>query len=491
MTVELFQAKVNAPAFPRDLQWLNTARPLDLSDLRGKIVLLDFWTFCCINCLHVLVQLRGIEEKYRDSVVVVGVHSAKFRAERATEAVRAAILRYDVRHPVVNDRDMRVWQEYTVRAWPTLMIIDPAGKVIGRHEGEVLVDALDTVLAGLVADYDARGLLDHRPLQWQQETRTDTTLAFPGKVVAHNDRLFIADTNHNRIVVTDLDGQVQEVYGSGIGGLRDGSADSAQFCTPQGMAVHNDTLFVADTGNHAIRSIDLAARSVTTLAGTGEESWTFVHDTTPGLITALNSPWDVSFADGFLYITMAGLHQIWRLNPQTGMISTWAGTGNEGIADDYLSNSLFAQPSGIAYVKGEFYVADSESSAIRRIDLVGRVHTLVGQGLYSFGDTDGAGESALLQHPLGLAAGAAGLYIADTYNNKIKLLNPETAQVVTLFGDPTPGYRDGDAQTARFNEPGGLSFAGNILYIADTNNHVIRTADLSMGEIGTLEITGL
>jgi thiol-disulfide isomerase/thioredoxin len=120
------RALVRAPEFPAGMQWLNTATPLRLADLRGKIVLLDFWTYCCINCMHIIPELTALERKYPNELVVIGVHSAKFHNEGDSENIRQAILRYEIQHPVVNDRDFRIWRSYAVRAWPTLMVIKPS-----------------------------------------------------------------------------------------------------------------------------------------------------------------------------------------------------------------------------------------------------------------------------------------------------------------------------------------------------------------------------
>jgi NHL repeat len=435
--------------------------------------------------------MRPLEEKYQNELVVIGVHSAKFMAEKATDAVRDAVLRYNIKHPVVNDRDFKLWDAYTVQAWPTLMLIDPVGKVIAKHEGEIPNAEFDQILGGLIAQYDKKGQIDRRPLVWQlEEAHHDSILAFPGKVLADEatSTLFISDTNHHRIIVSDFSGNVRQIIGSGEQGFSDGAAQTATFNVPQGLTIGEGKLFVADTGNHAIRSVDLTTWQVTTLAGTGEQARKYYRHGGEGRTIALNSPWDISYADGYIYVAMAGFHQLWRLEVTTTHAQPWSGIGREGILDGRAGIARYAQPSGISYRNGVFYVADSETSAIRKVEPDGVVETLVGTGLFDFGDKDGVGLEAILQHPLGVTANADTVFIADSYNHKIKKLDLPTGAAVSWLGDGTSGYQDGKLSQTRFNEPGGLSVAGNLLFIADTNNHSIRVAHLPTGEVTTLNL---
>lgn len=491
-----YEGKVNAPEFPEGIEWLNTDRPLAIRQLRGKVVLLDFWTFCCINCMHVIPDLKKLEHKYPNELVVIGVHSAKFAAERGTENIRQAILRYEIEHAVVNDHEMKIWSEYTVNAWPTLMLIDPAGKIVGRLSGEGVYDRLDRSIAMLIETFDARKAIDRRPLNLKLERQRtpNSVLAFPGKVLADekSKRLFIADSNHNRIVVVSLeDSSVKDVIGSGEIGLIDGSFDAAAFNHPQGMSVDGSTLYVADTENHALRAVDLEKRTVTTIAGTGEQSQRHVTFGGQGKQIALNSPWDLTLQNGILYIAMAGPHQLWQMNPKTGGIAPYAGTGREARVDGPLAEAALAQPSGITSDGRKLYFADSEVSSIRSADIHpdGRVDTIVGEDLFEFGDRDGKGSRVRLQHPLGVVHHDGRLYVADTYNNKIKVVSPKDRTSETFLGTGENGLRDGDRPT--FNEPGGLSVAFDKLYIADTNNHLIRVADLRTRRVETLQIKGL
>lgn len=440
--------------------------------------------------------MRKLERKYARELVVIGVHSAKFPAEKDPDALRAAVLRHGVGHPVVNDRDFRVWQEYAVRAWPTLMFIDPRGKVIGKHEGEFNVEVLDRLLGDMIAEYERDGSLDRRPLSFraERENDPDRPLDFPGKVLADaaGGRLFVADTGHHRVLELGLaKGELLRVFGDGGEGLADGPAASARFRNPQGLARDGASLYVADTENHALRRIDLTSGRVETLAGTGVQAQA-APAAGPARRVALNSPWDLAAHDGRLYVAMAGYHQVWVLDLADGIIGPWAGSGRENIQDGPRAEALLAQPSGLALDAraDTLYVADSEVSAVRAIDLApgGQVRTLVGEGLFEFGDRDGTGPEVRLQHPLGLALGEDVLYVADSYNHKVKQLDPRAKAVTGFLGSGVPGSRDGTGWEVQFSEPGGLSVAGPRLYIADTNNHAVRVCTLATGEVTTLAV---
>jgi DNA-binding beta-propeller fold protein YncE len=487
------RVRIRAPELTGGSGWLNTDRPLSLAALKGKVVLLDFWTYGCINCMHIIPDLKRLEAKYPNELVVIGVHSAKFKNEKETENIRRIILRYELEHPVYNDSEFSVWQSYGVRAWPTQVLIDPAGYAIGAVSGEGNYEVIDEAIAKTVADFRKRGELNEQPLKLVLERAKvgDLPLAFPGKVLAdaHNDRLFIADSNHNRIVITKLDGTLVETIGTGERAAVDGPFEKATFYRPQGMALDDDTLYIADTENHLIRKVDLKARTVETIAGTGRQSTEYFKEG-PGRSVGLNSPWDLQLAGRTLYIAMAGPHQIWKLDLDKDQVSTFAGSGREARIDGELLKSGFAQPSGITTDGKSLYVADSESNIIRQIDLAkGQVDTLVGGDLFEFGDVDATGDDVRLQHPLGVISVGDKVLIADTYNHKIKELDPLKRKVTTLFGTGKPGQADGTS--ASFYEPGGLSVANGKLYVADTNNHAIRVIDLKTRETMTLRINGL
>ncbi|WP_250124448.1 thioredoxin-like domain-containing protein [Chroococcidiopsis sp. CCMEE 29] len=491
--------RVRAPELPQNQTWLNTDHPLSIQQLKGRVIILDFWTYCCINCLHILPELKYLEQKYKDSLTVIGVHSAKFDNEKETENIRQAILRYDIEHPVLVDSGFNVWQQYTVRAWPTLMLIDPEGYVIGYVSGEGNRDILDQLIEQLIQEHRQKGTINFQALSLTLEKQRQpliTPLAFPGKVLATSAGLFIADSGHHRIVVSTLDGKILHLIGTGKQGLTDGSFTEAQFFAPQGMAFdeQNQLLYVADTENHALRRVDLKQQMVETVAGTGEQSHNIRPHSGPGLETALNSPWDLQKVGNSLFIAMAGPHQIWEMQLETGVVQTYAGTGAEACVDGSLAESAFAQPSGITTDGQELYVADSEVSSIRSVGLAkqSQVRTVCGSGeLFSFGDVDGEGAEVRLQHCLGVEYAQNYLWVADTYNHKIKRVDPRTGSCQTILGDGAAGLQDGQGQNSRFSEPSGLSAMGSYLYVADTNSHAIRRVDLDTLMVTTLQSPGL
>ena len=441
-----------------------------------------------------LSQLRRLEEKYYRELVVIGVHSAKFTGEIDTASLSQAVLRNQLSHPVVNDNQFLVWKNYAIRAWPTLIFIDPRGKVIGKHEGELSYKAFDNLLKNMIEVYTESDLLDTRPFPKKVDIADDKMLAFPGKLLADGDnsRLFISDTNHNRILITSFDGQIHNVIGGSAPGFLDGDYISATFQRPQGLALNGECLYVADTENNAIRKIDLLEGIVTTIAGTGEQGfWGSVGGEIKG--TALNSPWDLVTIGTTLFIAMAGSHQIWMLEQMEDKITPFAGTGREGILDDTLAEAQLAQPSGITTDGEKLFFVDSETSSVRWFSANGKdpVRTLIGKGLFTFGDEDGDISSALLQHPMGIEYFDGNLYIADTFNHKIKILDIAIGQVRTILGRGEFGARNSTGLDSQVYEPGDISFAKGSLFIADTNNHIVRVMDLKTCLVATLDIRGV
>lgn len=441
-----------------------------------------------------LPQLEELEQRFTDTLVIIGVHSAKFTAEKDPINVRQAVLRYDIRHPVVNDPGHVIWDQYAVNAWPTLVFVDPDGKYIGSHPGEFEAEVFADIINRIVEAFGREGKLNRSPLTFPLERDKEPArpLNFPGKVLAHapSGRIFIADTGHNRIVVTDMNGRAREIIGSGRPGMDDGDFTSATFRFPYGLALDGDHLYVADTWNHAIRRVDLAQRRVERVAGTGNQA-RHSRRGGPALQSDLSSPWDLAFGDGKLYIAMAGTHQIWRYDPAAGEVVRYVGTGREALDDGALERCALAQPSGLSLADGKLYFADSESSTVRFADIpANRVETVVGTGLFDFGDRDGVGDDVLLQHDLGVACHGSLVYVVDTYNNKVKAIDPMTRSSRTFLGTGDAGLQDGPGPDARFWEPGGLSVSDGTIYIADTNNHALRAADIRTRDVRTIPVTG-
>ncbi len=510
--------RMHAPALPADpASWLNSA-PLALADLRGNVVVLDFWTYCCINCLHVLPELEKVQAAMQDdAVVIIGVHAAKFDTEREPENVARAVRRHHVHHPVVLDPTHTLWDAYAIRSWPTVVVLDTTGRIAWQKAGEATHEELLPVIHRLLEEGRAAGTLA-RKAAWRPGPRAAVPhgLSFPGKVHLSPDllgqthgqdpfgpdaRLYVADTGNHRIVELGLsrgpDGWPVatrlRTFGGNGPGLVDGPADHAAFHSPQGIArsgagTPTDTLWVADTENHAVRRIDLTNGEVRTVAGTGRlgRGVEASGSDEPNKLS-LRSPWDVAVSAGkdgaadAVFVAMAGAHQVWVYLPAQQQIGPLFGSGAEEHVDGSPAEAALAQPSGLSLVGRYLFFADSETSSIRVFDLKDhRVGTLVGQGLFDFGDIDGPPNTARLQHPLGVAAAEGQLYVADTFNHKIKSVDLRGGGIATLCG--------GD--TSALSEPGGLAVAGDFLLVADTNNHRIRAVHRGTGELRTLEVKG-
>ncbi|MFJ4034750.1 NHL domain-containing thioredoxin family protein [Streptomyces griseoluteus] len=434
------RVRVRAPELIGKGGWLNTGgKNLTLADLRGKCVVVDFWTFCCINCLHVLDELRELEERHRDTVVVVGVHSPKFVHEAEHQAVVDAVERYGVEHPVLDDPELATWKQYAVRAWPTLVVIDPEGYVVAQHAGEGHVHAIERLVAELEAEHEAKGTLRRGDGPYVAPEPEPTVLRFPGKaLLLPSGNFLVSDTTRHQLVELAEDGEsVVRRIGTGARGFTDGSAGQASFNEPQGLALLDDgSVVVADTVNHALRRLDLASGAVTTLAGTGGQWMQGAPTSGPAREVALSSPWDVALFGGRVWIAMAGVHQLWTYDPAAETVRVAAGTTNEGLVDGPGAEAWFAQPSGLAAAGDRLWLADSETSALRWVDLDGAVHTAVGTGLFDFGHRDGEAGQALLQHPLGVTALPDGsVAVADTYNHALRRFDPATGEVTTLATD--------------------------------------------------------
>lgn len=502
--VKLPEKRPDAPDLNGGLAWLNTSGPIKIADLKGKVVLLDFWTLCCINCIHIMPDLAKLEKKYPNELVVIGVHSAKFENEKDTRSIRKAVLRYEIAHPVVNDANHTIWDAYDISSWPSMAVIDAEGKYVGQLSGEGNYDVLDAVVAQLIAEAKEKKVLDEKPLRFDlvryRETG-DTPLFFPGKVLADEKggRLFIADSTHHRIVITDLDGNKQEIIGTGTPGYKDGTFADTLFDDPQGMALDGDTLYVADRKNHSIRALDLKAKTSRTVAGIGKQDGEFANRALDAFVDAkgmgLNSPWDLLIVGRQMFIAMAGHHQIWVMDLDAKKIKPFAGNGREHIKDGPLYASSFAQPSGLATDGQSLFVADSEGSAIRKLPLSGegRVTTPIGRpgdrgALFFFGDKDGKLDDARLQHALAVAMHDGKLLVADTYNSKLKEVDFTAGTCTTILG--------GEAADSFFggpvlSEPAGMSIAKGKLYLADTNAHRVRVVDLKTKAISTLVLKGV
>ena len=448
-------ARVRAPELA-GRGWLNTGGLTPtLESLRGRFVLLDFWTFCCVNCLHVLDELRPLERDFADVLTVIGVHSPKFEHEGRPQAVAAAVERYGVEHPVLDDPELITWKQYAVRAWPTLVLVDPEGYVVAQLSGEGHEHALRAVLADLVQQADAKGLLRKGSGPYEPPPAQPSTLRFPAKAVRlPGGTLLVADAGHHRVVELDADGTtLLRAFGDGERGLRDGDADTARFHEPNGLCLIPAAaagrlgydVVVADTVNHALRGLSSTTGRVATLAGTGRQWMQGDRSEGPALEVPLSSPWDVAWlpddaspgSDGRLVVAMAGVHQLASVDPDAATTTVMAGTTQEGLVDGDAAAAWLAQPSGLALDTrapdvAALWFVDAETSALRRV-AHGVVSTAVGSGLFDFGHVDGPAAQALLQHPLGVAELPDGsVAVADTYNGAVRRYDPVAREVSTL-----------------------------------------------------------
>ncbi|GGY09998.1 NHL domain-containing thioredoxin family protein [Streptomyces hiroshimensis] len=467
------RARVRAPELIGKGGWLNTGNTdLSLADLRGRIVILDFWTFCCVNCLHVLDELRELEEKHRDTVVIIGVHSPKFVHEAEHQAVVDAVERYEVHHPVLDDPELATWKQYAVRAWPTLVVIDPEGYVVAQHAGEGHAHALEKLVEELEAEHAAKGTLRRGDGPYVAPEPVATDLRFPGKaVVLPGGGFLVSDSTRHQLVELAADGEsVVRRIGSGERGF---GADS--FSEPQGLALlpggesGGGKVVVADTVNHALRTYDLQTGAVETIAGTGRQWMQGQPTSGPAREVSLSSPWDVAWFADRLWIAMAGVHQLWTYDPQSGTVEVAAGTTNEGLVDGPAREAWFAQPSGLAAAGDRLWVADSETSALRYIERDGDgdgngngdgfvVRTAAGTGLFDFGHRDGEAGQALFQHPLGVTALPDGsVAVSDTYNHALRRYDPATGEVTTLATD--------------LREPSAAVLAGDDIVVVESARH--------------------
>jgi thiol-disulfide isomerase/thioredoxin len=458
--------RVRAPELTGKGGWLNTGgKNLTLAELRGKCVVVDFWTFCCVNCLHVLDELRELEEKHRDTLVIIGVHSPKFVHEAEHAAVVDAVERYGVHHPVLDDPELATWKQYAVRAWPTLVVIDPEGYVVAQHAGEGHAHAIEKLVAELEAEHAEKGTLRRGDGPYVPPEPVATDLRFPGKALAlPGGGFLVSDSTRHRLVELAADGEsVVRRIGSGERGLRQGAAADAAFNEPQGLALLPDgRVVVADTVNHALRTYDPATGTVETVAGTGRQWMQGEPASGPATEVALSSPWDVAWWQGRVWIAMAGVHQLWTWDPAAGTVAAAAGTTNEGLVDGPAAEAWFAQPSGLAAAGDLLWVADAETSALRSVAPAEgggfTVRTAVGTGLFDFGHRDGAAEQALLQHPLGVTALPDGsVAVSDTYNHALRRYDPATGGVTTLATD--------------LREPSGAVLAGDDIVVVESGRH--------------------
>ncbi|MFN2635541.1 MAG: alkyl hydroperoxide reductase [Gemmatimonadaceae bacterium] len=418
--------------------------------------------------------MRRIEEQYPADIAVIGVHSGKYIAERETLRIRDAALRFRIEHPIVNDRQFRIWRAYAVRAWPTLVVIDRSGYVVGAHAGEFTAEMLQPLLKALVsmsgpAD-TAKGTLRVGP---DTPGTEPGLLRFPEKVAVDSGRIAISDTGNRRVLTGRLESSYRMILDREITRVSADDSEHHELVSPQGLAFDSNSLYVADSETHTVFVIDFRTGLANVVAGTGHQLRSTATEN-PG---ALSSPWDLAVVGRTLFVAMAGVHQLWAIDLESGTSRVHCGTGGEDIADGPLADALLAQPMGLTTDGKKLFFADAESSAIRwaDIDSRGNVGTIVGTGLFDFGDVDGVGENVRMQHQQGVTLHKGELFVADSYNNAIKRLDVQTRTATTFVRG--------------LHEPGGIASADGHLYVADTNAHKIVVVDFATRETHELEIS--
>lgn len=483
-----FTSTIAHDALTQEKDWLNVLRPLTPQDLQGRILLIDFWTYCCINCMHIFPDLKALEEEFGEALTVVGVHSGKFDNEKDPENIRAAMQRHEIKHPVVNDADYKIWDSFGVQAWPTLILINPEGKVEAVLSGEGHLETLRRKITQLKKQYTGRLNTAALPMAQPARALARSDLRFPGKIAYAPDRnwLFISDSGQHRILVTALTGKVlYEIGKQGEAGKVDGGFSAARFRSPQGLLYREGKLYVADTDNHLLREIDFSTQQVKTVAGTGEQGRPLLEKAQPALKTALSSPWDLASYGRAgdkaeeIAIAMAGTHQLWTFNPQTETVSVLAGNGRESLDDGAFPNNSLSQPSGLASYQDKLYLVDAETSSLRVLEDE-KLNTLIGTGLFDFGFKDGKQGQARMQHPLGVWTDATGVYIADAYNHAIRRYDPKIKTLTTFLGNGKRGVL--------LNEPNDIIKIGENLWIADTNHHQIKIFHSPTKTLKTLKL---
>lgn len=454
---------VNAPEINTTYGWLNTEKSYSLKDFKGKIVLLDFWTYGCINCQHILPDLRKLEKEFQKELVVIGVHSAKFEAERGNSKILKAILKFGIQHPVVNDAAFDVWKQYAVKAWPTVVLITPDGKIAAQRAGEGFYQSIRDSIIKVKEIYE--GKINLEPFGYANTSADTSLLKFPSKLLVTSEgNIFISNSGQNQILQIDAKGTIIQKIGSGKSALQDGGFSNSAFHEPHGLALHKNVLYVADTKNNAIRKIDLVTKLVTTIAGNGSMGKYYDEQATD-IAVIPNSPWDLAIDGESMYVANAGNHQILKMDLNTEKLYRYAGSGHEALTNGKAFRASFNQPSGLAIHESALYVADAEASAIRKVNLKDKnVSTLIGKGLFNFGDKDGDFDKAELQHCVGLAMADEKLLVADTYNGKIKIIDFSNKKISTVISG--------------LDEPNGITYANGKVYFTDTNNHRIYVIDL-------------
>ncbi len=465
-----------APDLLPSLHWLN-AEPQTLAQHRGRVLALVFWNASSAYCHNLLDELMRLQARFPLGLSMIGIHQPKFDSELDGRLVLKAANRLGLPFPVANDRAWATWQHYGIQSWPSVALVDTRGRLrqvlAGDHQG----GALDAAIAGLI-DEVGGAVMAAGPVR-RSGAEPRLPLAFPSGLAVGENHLYVADTGHHRILECTHSGRVLREFGTGHGDMVDGPPGDAAFRNPRGLCLVRESLYVADTGNHALRRIRLLDGAVETVLGTGRPGQVREGAHEAGAQLPLNQPWDVIGTLDRLFIAMAGSNQVWEYDLGQAKLKLLAGSGELGILDGPVRNAMFAHPAGLAQVQQTLYVADSATSAIRAIQVTqGQVQTLVGQGLYDFGEQDGQRRDARLQLPLALALDPSSplLWVVDSYNGSLRRLRLGGGEMTT-HDLPQP-----------LDQPAALAAGAGSLWIANSGAHEVLRYDLGSGKLGRLPI---
>ena len=454
------------------LKWINTDLPQTPDQYKGKVCLVLFFTHSSAASMLWIPKLQSIIQENEDAVGILGVHCPKFSHEKDSNALQRAINRHYIRFPVAQDPDFLLWQQLGAEGWPSLVVLDTQGKFVGRFQGVDQLADVQSLVEQLLDAAIAQDTRDFSEIAAVTKPEPEMPLRFPAGIAVSDKCMYIADTGHNRILETDHEGQIKRIFGSGSAGLWDGTRDDAGFNQPQGLCLGDERLYVADTGNHSIRQINLFSGAVETLAGNGDFDASVEDHVTNPRDVGLAMPTDVQIAGDKLYITMAASNQIWRYDLGINKLGRFSGTGFFGLQDGPNQSCAFSQPMSVTESHKLLFVADANNSAIRVIrESDGASKTIIGKGPYIWGDGDGGRENALLQYPTAITAvkGSMDVWVADTFNNALRKLDIRQKTLTTL------------SIRYRLKEPRALTVHNGEIWVANTNAHDIVRVDTKTG----------
>ena len=464
---------VPAPEFPPGLEWLNTTGPLRMSQLLGRVSALAFVNAGSAWCTQTLVDLGHLRNRYPDRLNVVAINVPRFDHEREPRRAGKRLGRHRFQFPIAHDADWTLWQHCGIEAWPTVVLVDVEGRMRERFVGDGQLREIDAAVSRLLGEATPRSLNAER-IEMRRGGEPMLPLRFPSGLALSGNYLYVADSGHHRVLECDLSGRVLRQFGSGGSGFIDGPMELAAFNRPQGLCIERDTLYIADTGNHAVRRVQLRGGDISTVVGAGRSGTPKEGLVADPRMVALDQPRAVSLSAGNLYIATAGDNRVWRFDLGTPGIALVAGSGRLAVVDGKAETVSFAEPTSLASVQQAIYICDAAGSAIRLANArTGQVSTVLGQDAWTHGNTDGARADARMQQPQAIALDPAApvLWIADSGNDRLRSLRLGGGELTTV------------ELPQRLHAPGGLVVADGVVWIADTDAHAVLRYDTRDGSL--------